>query len=263
MKKLLPLMMMSFILVGCDAIDGTLKVHESITLQAKKTGLFSKGTVDVKVPATVYRAKINPTSEKNINLEMNVSGKDYKFPFAIAKGTKIPEIEGHLTIRSDESGQPFDLEAIVRTDVSSSYFSQNESCVITYRTVQRCDFRPVRRCRIIQPEREICEIRKNNHRDPRGGGPGPGRGNGPGHHPGPGTRVCTKIPAKEMCETHQERYCRTEQVAVYGNQVVDYEKRISVKHIDVDMVDKGNVVAQFTHSSSKTNNIRRGASSCR
>lgn len=268
MKKLLPLMMMSLVLVGCDAIDGTLKINEPVKLEAKKTGLFSKGTVSVNVPATVYRAKLNPTSDKNINLEMKVSGKDYKFPFKINKGTTIPEVEGRLYIRSEESGQPVDLDAFVRTNVNYAPFSQVESCVFTYRTVQRCESVPERRCRIIQPEREICEIRKDNRQGPGSRpapGPGPGRDQGPGrgHDPKPGTRVCRKIPAKESCETHYVRRCRTEQEPIYGSQLVNYEKRIATKFIDVDLLDRGHVVGQFNHTSTTTKNIRTGASQCR
>lgn len=260
MKKILPLIAMSFLLVGCDAIEGTLKVHEPIALKAKKSGLFSRGVVDMKVPATVYRAKLNPTSSTNINLEMEVSGKKQKFPFAIPKGTQIPEVEGRLSISSMESGQPYDLEAIVFTNSNSTFFSQNESCIITYRSEQRCNYRPVQRCRTIQPEREICEVRyeKNDQRhEPRRGGD---RGDHGGRE---GTRVCTKIPAKEICETRQERHCWIEQVPVYGMQVVDYEKVVSIKNMDVDVTDKGNVVAEFNHRSSQTQNLRRGASYCR
>lgn len=191
--------------------------------------------------------------EKLTTESLDVAGKKQKFPFAIPKGTHIPEVEGRLTISSLESGQPYDLEAMVFTNSTSSFFSQNESCIITYRSEQRCNYRPVTRCRTIQPEREICEVRyeKNDQRhEPRRGDR-------------EGIRVCTKIPAKEICETRQERHCWIDQVPVYGMQVVDYEKVVSIKNMDVDMTDKGNVVAEFNHRSSQTNNIRRDASYCR
>ncbi len=118
MKKLFPILAVGFLVVSCDAIKGNLRVNEELTLKAKKTGLFASGTKEIKVPVAVYEAKLNPTSKTNINLEIEVGGKDQKIPFKMPEGTTIPEVEGRVDILGGDNGQAYDLQANVRTDVS-------------------------------------------------------------------------------------------------------------------------------------------------
>lgn len=255
MKKLFPILAVGLLVVSCDAIKGNLRVNEELTLQAKKTGLFSSGTREIKVPVAVYEAKLNPTSKTNINLEIEVGGKDQKIPFKMPEGTTIPDFEGRVDILGGDSGQPYDLQANVRTDVSKSNFDQNESCVAGYRPEQRCITTPASRsCRLIPAHEECHDVRVRPDRDRDG-------------RPDRGTveirRECRTIPAREECIIRPSTTnCHIEQVPVYGSQIVNYERTTSVKHIDVDLVAAGKQVAQFNHSNTSSYSSRIGSSMC-
>lgn len=260
MKKLIPILATGFLLVSCDAIEGTLKVNEELTLKAKKTGLFQSGTKDLAVPAATYEAKLNPTSETNINLEIKVGGKDKKIPFKMKKGTQLPEVEGRLDIIASENGQNYDLQANVRTDVSSSNFSQNETCVSHYVQQRRCTTTPGTRSCTTIPGREVCEEVRRNGNDRPGNNPRGPRYNPPGET----TRVCRQMPARQECVTRPPvTNCFMESVPVYGNQIVNYERITSVKHIDVDLLAAGSAVAQFNNVSSSSRNVRMDSTICR
>jgi hypothetical protein len=254
-KKLIPILAVGFLVVSCDAIKGNLRVNEELTLKAKKTGLFSSGTKDIKVPVAVYEAKLNPTSKTNINLEIEVGGKDQKIPFKMAEGTTLPEVEGRVDILGGDSGQPYDLQANVRTDVSKSNFDQNESCVSGYRPEQRCQTTPASRsCTLIPAHEECHDVRVRPDRDRDG-------------RPDRGTievrRECVTIAARENCIIRPATTnCWMEQVAVYGSQIVNYERTTSVKHIDVDLVAAGKPVAQFNHANTSSFSTRIGSSMC-
>lgn len=254
MKKLFPILAVGFLVVSCDAIKGNLRVNEELTLKAKKTGLFSSGTKEIKVPVAVYEAKLNPTSKTNINLEIEVGGKDQKIPFNMPKGTTIPEVEGRVDILGGDSGQPYDLQANVRTDVSKSNFDQSESCISHYRPEQRCITTPASRsCRLI-PAHEVCEdvrVRPDRNRDGRPDREIEIR------------RECRVVPAREECIVRPAvTNCHIENVPVYGSHIVNYERTTSVKHIDVDMIAAGKTVATFNHSNTSSFSTRIGSSIC-
>ncbi len=254
MKKLLPLLAVGFLVVSCDALEGNLRVNEELTLKAKKTGLFQSGTREIKVPVAVYEAKLNPTSKTNINLEIEVGGKDQKIPFKMPEGTTIPEVEGRVDILGGDNGQAYDLQANVRTDVSRSNFDQNESCVSHYRPEQRCITTPASRsCRLIPAHEECHDVRGRPERDRDG-------------RPDRTTEVrreCRTIPAREECIIRPSTTnCHIEQVPVYGSQIVNYERTTSVKHIDVELIAAGKSVATFNHAKTSSYSTRIGSSMC-
>ena len=254
MKKLLPLLAVGFLVVSCDALEGNLRVNEELTLKAKKTGLFQSGTREIKVPVAVYEAKLNPTSKTNINLEIEVGGKDQKIPFKMPEGTTIPEVEGRVDILGGDNGQAYDLQANVRTDVSRSNFDQNESCVSHYRPEQRCITTPASRsCRLIPAHEECHDVRVRPDRD-RDGRP---------DRTIEVRRECRTIPAREECIIRPSTTnCHIEQVPVYGSQIVNYERTTSVKHIDVELIAAGKSVATFNHAKTSSYSTRIGSSMC-
>jgi hypothetical protein len=247
-KTMFPMFALAFLVMSCDSMEGNLNVTEELTLKAKKTGLFQSGTREIKVPAAAYEAKLNPTSETNINLELKVSGKDQKIPFKIPKGTRLPEFEGKLDILSQDSGQPYDLVANVSTDQSSYNFDRNESCVIRYVATQRCITSPASRsCRVIAAHQK-CEPRGPRHNNP-GGSDAP---------------VCRDVPQREECVVRpRTTNCHIEQVPVYGSQLVSYEKVITVRKVVVDVAASGRVVGQFNHSDSKSRDVAVNSTICR
>ncbi len=250
-KNIIPMLAMAFVVMSCDSMEGTLQTAEELTLQAKKTGLFQSGTREIKVPAASYTAKLSPTSETNINLEFKVNGKDQKIPFKIPKGTRLPEVSGKLDILSKDSGQPYDLVANVDTQSSSYDFDRTESCVVRYIPTQRCITTPSSRsCRMI-PAHQDCDNRGRRH----------GR---PGSGSQPTGQVCRDVPAREECVFRpQTTNCHIAQVAVYGSQLVNYEKITTTRNVAVDIAAAGRNVGQFNHSSSSSRDIALRSSDCR
>ncbi len=240
MKKFLPLIAFSFLLVACDEMKGTISVKEELTVKAKKTGLFQSGTKEVKIPAASYEASLNPTSKTSINLELKVNGKDVKIPFKIAEGTKIPEFEGQVDVLSSESGQNYDLHADVKSDVSSYDFDTTETCVAGYIPVRRC---------ITHPSTSHCETRpagEECHVDRR-----------------TGVRECRQVPETRNCVSRPSyTECNMIDEAVYGSQRVTKRTTTTVKHLVVDVTAAGAQVAQFNHSNSSNYTSTVNSSMC-
>ncbi len=271
MKRIMPLFALAILAVGCDAMEGTLSIKEALNVKVKKTGIFQSGLKDLSIPAQTYTAKLNPTSDTNINLELNVGGKDQKVPFKIVKGTTLPEREGKLEILGSTSGQPYDLEANVATDVSSFESSQNETCIARYYPERRCYTTPgIRDCH-FEPGREVCSggpayfddrnPDRGNHDQP---GHEQGRWDNHGPVPTPGPRGCFTTPGREVCFNRPPiTDCRIEQVAVYGNHLVTYDNITSVRHVTVDIVvPAGSHVGQFNYSATTNNKVQINSTQC-
>ncbi len=239
MKNILPLIAASFLLIACEDMKGTLSVNEELTVKAKKTGLFQSGTREAITPAASYEAKLSPTSKTNLNLELKVNGKELKIPFKIAEGTKIPEFEGQIDVLSTESGQPYDLHADVKSEVSSYDFDTTETCIAGYIPVRRC---------ITHPSRSHCEDRAATtecHRNRRG------------------ETVCRDIPATRHCVTRPAYTdCRIIDEAVYGSQRVSKRRTTTVKNLVVDVLAAGAQVAQFNHQNTSSYTSTIGSSLC-
>jgi hypothetical protein len=224
MKKFIPLLAFSILLVACDEMKGQLSVGEELTVKAKKTGLFQNGTKEVKIPAASYEAKLNPTSKTSMNLELKVNGKDIKVPFKIKEGTKIPEFDGQIDVLASDSGQAYDLHADVKSDVSSYDFDTTETCVAGYIPVRRCITHPGATSCTTTPAGEACHTNRQ------------------------GERVCVQRPETRNCVTRPAyTECHMIDEAVYGSQRVTKRNTTTVKNLVVDVLAAGRVVAQFNH----------------
>ncbi len=240
MKKLFSLSLLTLVLASCDALEGKLQVSEELTVIAKKNGLFQKGTREVKVPVALYDAKLNPTSKKNIDLEIKVDGKTAKIPFAIPQGTVLPETEGRVEIPAATNGQAYDLTADVSTKSGTGQYSQNESCVLRYRMERRCDHIPSRRhCEMVGGG-ESCTINPA------------------------GEKHCAKIPVHERCVTIPSRTeCHDVSIPVYGDHNVRYQRSWSTRHVDAELSAAGRVVGVFNHQNTTSHSTAIGSDSCR
>ncbi len=239
MKKFLPLIAFSFLMVACEDMKGTLSVKEELTVKAKKTGLFQSGTKEAKIPASSYEAKLSPSSKTSMNLELKVNGKDIKVPFKIKEGTKIPEFDGQIDILATDSGQQYDLHADVKSDVSSYDFDTTETCVAGYIPVRRCVTHPSTSHCTTSPAGEIC--RTNHH----------------------GERVCVQQPETRHCTTRpQYTDCQIINEAVYGSQRVTKRKTTTVKNLVVDVLAAGTQVAQFNHQNTSSYTSTVDSSMC-
>ncbi len=240
MKKILPLIAFSFLMVACEDMKGSLSVREELSVKAKKTGLFQSGTKDVKIPVASYEAKLSPSSKTSMNLELKVGGKDVKIPFKIKEGTKIPEFDGQIDILASDSGQQYDLHADVKSDVSSYDFDTTETCVAGYIPVRRCITHPGTSHCTTTPAGEQChENRRTGVRECRSV---------------PETRHCTTRPAFTECNMVNE--------AVYGSQRVTKRKTTTVKNLVVDVLAAGTQVAQFNHQNTSSYTSTVDSSMC-
>lgn len=239
MKKYIPLLAFSILLVACDEMKGQLSVGEELTVKAKKTGLFQSGTKEVTIPAGSYEAKLNPTSKTSMNLELKVGDKERKIPFKIKEGTKIPEFDGQIDVLASDSGQPYDLHADVKSDVSSYDFDTTETCVAGYIPVRRCITHPGQTSCTTTPAGEVC--RTNRH----------------------GERVCVQRPETRNCVTRPAyTECHMIDEAVYGSQRVTKRNTTTVKNLVVDVLAAGRVVAQFNHQNTSNYTSTVNSSMC-
>lgn len=239
MKKLLPFIAFSFLMVACEDMKGTLSVKEELTVKAKKTGLFQSGTKEAKIPVASYEAKLNPTSKTSMNLELKVNGKDIKVPFKVKEGTKIPEFDGELDILASDSGQQYDLHADVKSDVSSYDFDTTESCVAGYVPVRRCITHPGTSHCTTSPAGEVC---RTNRR---------------------GERVCVQQPETRHCTTRPSyTECNMISEPVYGSQRVTKRRTTTVKNLVVDVLAAGTQVAQFNHQNTSSYTSTVDSSMC-
>ncbi len=240
MKKFFPLLAFSFLLVACEDMKGTLSVSEELTVKAKKTGLFQNGTKEAKIPAASYEAKLNPTSKTSMNLELKVNGKDIKVPFKVKEGTKIPEFDGQLDILAADSGQPYDLHADVKSDVSSYDFDTTETCVAGYVPVRRCVTHPATSHCTTRPAGEQCNVNRRT-----------------------GVRTCVQVPETRHCTTRPSYTdCRIIDEAVYGTQRVTKRRTTTVKNLVVDVLAAGRTVAQFNHQNTSSYSTTVDSSMC-
>lgn len=240
MKKILPFLAFSFLMVACEDMKGTLSVKEELTVKAKKTGLFQSGTKEAKIPVSSYEAKLNPTSKTSMNLELNVNGKDIKVPFKVKEGTKIPEFEGQIDILASDSGQQYDLHADVKSDVSSYDFDTTETCVAGYIPVRRCVTHVATSHCETRPAGERCHVNRRT-----------------------GVRECAQVPETRHCTTRPAYTdCRIVDEAVYGSQRVTKRKTTTVKNLVVEVLAAGRQVAQFNHQNTSSYNTTMDSSMC-
>ena len=227
--KLLLLGLMALSVVACDSMKGDLSVKSSLTLE-KKSGLFGRQRESVVVPEGDYKSVLNPTSKKNVNLVLEVSGKKTKIPFAIPEGVTLPHYSGELLIESADSGQPYDLSIKTSsTSHDSGRYSRHESCILRYDSVYRCHTVPGEtECRDV-PSPSNCS------RDDDG------------------VVTCTGNDTRQVCHTrpgHQE--CGYENVAVYGSQQVYYVDTTTYTHVVASLLEASTNLASFKHSRAST-----------
>lgn len=239
MKKLALMAMIAMSVVACNSMDGQLTVQSSITLE-KKTGLFGGGRDDVTIREGRYEATVNPTSSKNVNLELKVDGKKVKIPFSIAEGRSLPGHSGQVLIPSSESGQPYDLSVRSATQVSESgTYSRHESCVLGYNRVQRC--------RIVDGGQSCRNVPNQTcRRAPNG--QVTCRDNGTYR------RVCNDLPDRRECSYVDE--------PVYGSRQNYYVTVTEHKTVTAGLLEGSAQLASFVHRDSSSYERSVSSSAC-
>lgn len=124
MKFFYPILLATFLLVGCERLDGQLNIVKDFKLVNSKgdTHLLRVGT---------YTADLREsTFGKKIVLRLN-NDHDEKFNFIIPKKTIIPD-NGTFKLKSSQIGQKVDLTGVVKTDSKDSPTREEyQSCIFT------------------------------------------------------------------------------------------------------------------------------------
>ncbi|MBC7466085.1 MAG: hypothetical protein H7256_08835 [Bdellovibrio sp.] len=137
MKKLLVAACALFI-VGCEDIGGTLNVLKSFSATTED------GTQTIAVGS--YDTSLN-FKKKEVIATLKSAGKSTKISINIPKGTSIPD-NGTFEIKSSQSGQPFGVTGVNKTDETRSenrveYISCQTTRYENVCTPQGCFTRPV------------------------------------------------------------------------------------------------------------------------
>lgn len=111
MKRLLPLVALSLLAVGCDDLEGVISVRSSLKLKTKKeTITLTQGGHSAKIDID--------QGDKEIEIKVkNAEGKTREAKVKIPAGMIIPTHSGRFAITSAQSGQDFDLKGEIDTDV--------------------------------------------------------------------------------------------------------------------------------------------------
>ncbi len=132
----------SLALIACDPINGTLQVAQSFTALAGSSSQQNCGQENPNCGAswgkhqiTITPGSYNMSVESGRNdLQIDLKGANLseKLELTIPAGKQIPD-SGRVTLTSQETGQPFDLEAVINTDVQDSAKTNGyETCQVSY-----------------------------------------------------------------------------------------------------------------------------------
>lgn len=139
MKKMSLLFGILMLLSSCKEIEGELKVEQAFNVN-KKHGLLNRKTREVKIGKDTYKAELEFSSKKklNLNLEGGALGK-LSILIKAEDDFEIPSYDGEFSIPHNEINQPFDIRGEVESSATQSDVQHStKSC--TWEVVERhCD----------------------------------------------------------------------------------------------------------------------------
>jgi hypothetical protein len=112
--------------VGCNSVKGTLTVTGElpISLGKNKAATAAVGSYDAELTITDFAKELEVTIK-------GVNGKTDKIKLKLPKGAKLPTENGAITIAGKDTGQSFDVNGSLSTDVEESpTTSEIDSCEI-------------------------------------------------------------------------------------------------------------------------------------
>lgn len=124
-------------LSSCNDFSGEFKSGQN--LKIVHTTIFGKKKTK-KIPAGSYRATLGFSSSSKVKLSLKRSGqKDIDVKIKLPDNAQFPSFEGDIIIPASQSGQIYDLNGKIATDVTrSGQTSTYESCTYT-EYVRRCE----------------------------------------------------------------------------------------------------------------------------
>jgi hypothetical protein len=124
-------------LSSCNDFSGEFKTGQK--LKIVHTSMFGKKKTK-KIPAGTYRATLGFSSKSKVKLSLKRSGqKDIDVKIKLPSGSQFPSFQGDIVIPASQSGQRYDLNGKIATNVTrSGQTNTYESCTYT-EYVRRCE----------------------------------------------------------------------------------------------------------------------------
>lgn len=135
-------------LIACDPISGSLQVSHPFSVRTTSTSICpadaypcdDNGKVETLQPGS-YSMQIQQFGGNTIRIYLKLKKQQVPVDLNIASGREIPAT-GSLVLSSQETGQPFDLQAQTQTNVSETEPRRElEDCEITW-TERVCGLKP-------------------------------------------------------------------------------------------------------------------------
>lgn len=159
MKKLL-LMTPLLLLTACDPIEGFIQLQQRLDYVTKKSSVGCNGEAwqpecdipkNQSIPAGNYSVQIDQTSKWSVAIRIDEGKRRHEI--SLDTGKKQIPLDGEFRLSAQESGQPFDVLANLKTNFQNSpeYFD-NLSCEVERNRREDCYLlpgggpRPIRRC---------------------------------------------------------------------------------------------------------------------
>jgi hypothetical protein len=118
---------------GCKEFEGRIEVSETLTPIVKKGNkTIAPGSYDVKVTFP---------DKKKARIEVKIEGKNNnpQIDLKLPSGKSFPEYDGPITLSSQESGQPYDVNGNLRSDIQRTQTVRDEETCTYYVRERECN----------------------------------------------------------------------------------------------------------------------------
>lgn len=149
MNKLILLLTIPFLLLGCDPIEGVITLNQKLNFLAQPTGNcndvdpFGCQPRQDSVPAGQHDVQITQRNRSEVSIKIG-SGFKAKYISLNTPNGEIP-LNGRFVLKAAESGQPFDVDVSLKTMVTDGpLLHSRNSCTVERRGYEQCYFIPGR-----------------------------------------------------------------------------------------------------------------------
>ncbi len=143
MKKIILLSVMSFLIFGCDSIEGVITLNQKLNFMTQSSGgcngdaSFGCEPRPDSVKAGQHSVQIEQRNRSEISIKIG-SGLKSKYISLNTQNREIP-MNGRFVLTAAESGQPFDIDVNLKTDITDGpMMHDRNSCTVERRGYEQC-----------------------------------------------------------------------------------------------------------------------------
>ncbi len=143
MKKNLILLVVPFLFFGCDPIEGVITLNQKLNFIVQSSGHCYDGDSfgcqprSDSVKPGQQSVKIEQRTKSEISIKIG-SGLKSKYISLNTQDREIP-MNGRFILSGAESGQPFDVDVTLKTDVTDGpIIHDRNSCQVEHRGYEQC-----------------------------------------------------------------------------------------------------------------------------